>query len=760
MKWLLLLFAAGLQRCDADASLVSFDATKPNVIQRVVALMEELKEKIRNDGELEQASYDKYACWCEDTLGKKAADIAAAKEEIDALQKEIEKLTAEIATHDAEIKDLKKLVAANIEEQREATEVREKEKADYEEEKNENEQCMGAVEAAIKVLSGAGTGKKAALVATMREAQILSVVAGVKGMLKNAAVIKSVSASDMKIVEKFVERPEDFMGSHSAGIEEPTKPMEVKQGVFYPNELGGFLSAIQLDNTNPYGDYAPQSTRVSGVLKSMYDTFAMDLEKLHVEEANRQKSFEELMKTKQAELESLQASLDQQTLYSAEKTKQLADTKVDRQNTKEQLEADEAFFAQAKESCKIKAGHWAQRTMMRTEEMKGIDNAVQLLSGENAGIFENATSTFLQISSDRQEEGSIAHITRTQAYHKLQSLASQYQNMKIAKMAMALSSGGHFDDVIVSIDRMIEVLRKEEQDDITERDWCENRQNKNKNDDEDLKFDLEKLDEELKRAGDEKKELIKEIAELEEQMNETQDAMDELLAQRNEAEAKFRQAVKDDTDAILLLDKAIEALSEYYKRNKMPIGLAQASKKAAVSMLQEHSDVGVVRAHSFVNAAPAPEYSDDEETPPETIFEDGNYAGHSSEAGGLVAILKMIQEDFQKEIDTARKEDAESQAAYEADRADLQKVLDKLTQSRNAKDKELAELNMKIAMMEGAQGQKKNQKKLEGEKKLTLEDQCGWVKTHFETRRDKRKAEMDGLVEAKNYLAGMDSEQA
>jgi len=34
---------------------------------------------------------------------------------------------------------------------------------------------------------------------------------------------------------------------------------------------------------------------------------------------------------------------------------------------------------------------------------------------------------------------------------------------------------------------------------------------------------------------------------------------------------------------------------------------------------------------------------------------------------------------------------------------------------------------------------------------------CAWVKSHFESRRDKRKAEIDGLVEAKNFLAGVDA---
>ena len=39
----------------------------------------------------------------------------------------------------------------------------------------------------------------------------------------------------------------------------------------------------------------------------------------------------------------------------------------------------------------------------------------------------------------------------------------------------------------------------------------------------------------------------------------------------------------------------------------------------------------------------------------------------------------------------------------------------------------------------------------------SLSTDCAWVKTTFKTRREKRKLEMDGLVEAKDFLAGVDS---
>merc|ERR1719299_344916 len=83
---------------------------------------------------------------------------------------------------------------------------------------------------------------------------------------------------------------------------------------------------VQTGN-NPFGDYAPQSTQIQGILKGMYDGFTSDLEKDNAAEAEKQKSFEALLATKKAELATLEATLETQELDAAEATKTLADSK-------------------------------------------------------------------------------------------------------------------------------------------------------------------------------------------------------------------------------------------------------------------------------------------------------------------------------------------------------------------------------------------------------------------------------------------------
>merc|ERR1719217_1084721 len=188
-------FGACLTVLALVGGVAAFSTDKPTAMAQTVKLIQNLEAQVKKDGKKEQESFDKYACWCEKTMERKASDISNAKELIAETEILIKKLKGEIASHGAEIAQLKKDLAQNAEAVKDATGVRSKENKDYAGERTESEQCIGALEAAIKVLTGAGT-KKAGFLETMHEAQLLSVVAGVKTALKHKAVVESVSDRD------------------------------------------------------------------------------------------------------------------------------------------------------------------------------------------------------------------------------------------------------------------------------------------------------------------------------------------------------------------------------------------------------------------------------------------------------------------------------------------------------------------------------------------------------------------------------------
>jgi predicted nucleic acid-binding Zn-ribbon protein len=276
-------------------------------VTKVVELIQELKAKIEADGKTEQKVYDKFACWCEKTTARKAAAIEKAKADIEAMQQLILELKAKVATLGAEIAQLEKDIAGMSEALKEAAALREKENAEYLKERSETEQCIGALEHAIKTLQGAGTGKASVLQkgvteSALQQAELDSAAAGVRSALRRVPK-DTMTPEDMRTVQDFVQDPTRFWSSSKTSF-----------------------SGAQIAQ-NPFGDYAPASTVIQGILKEMYDGFTSSLEEANADEASKAKEFEDLYGIKAAEVNTLESTLAKKSEDKAESEKTLADTK-------------------------------------------------------------------------------------------------------------------------------------------------------------------------------------------------------------------------------------------------------------------------------------------------------------------------------------------------------------------------------------------------------------------------------------------------
>jgi len=473
------------------------------------------------------------------------------------------------------------------------------------------------------------------------------------------------------------------------------------------------MSAIQIAQ-NPFGDYAPQSTQIQGILKSLYDSFTSDLEKANVETADKQKSFEEWMETKKESIKTMSETLENEEMDESEKTKTVAESREIIDKSKDSLEADEEMFAQAKKSCKEKAFEWNQRAHLRTQELAGIGKAIEILTDPDAAeTLKAAQETFLQISSKKQNKKG------RRAFTTLKKISSEFQSLSIARLAVMVQTGGHFDKVIVQIDGMIADMRTEEQEDIEHRDRCQGDVNQNVNEIADLEHSVSKIDKEIETLNFGKDELNTKIDDLETSIRKTKDDIKVLKELRKEEYNEFKEALKQDQEAIPIIEEAIAELSRFYNENKIPLELVQEA-----------------------------------EPRPNTNFH-GKYEGGSSRS--VVAMMKMIAEDLKNEIKTASEEDSEADEAYIKSRNAMQRTVEKQTESKDLAERDSSELVVKISKLDEQKGEFNSDLGAANDDKSALEKDCGWVKTHFKKRQDARKSEIAGLTEAKNYLAGIDS---
>jgi len=605
----------------------------------------------------------------------------------------IKKLKGELGAHSSEVEQLKKDIKENEEAQQEASEVRAKENEDYVADKSEAEQCIGALEAAIKVLRGAGTGSKGFL-QSFKEAQLISVAADVQRVFRRDWS-EIASEEDIDKVKSFFANPRQA------------------------------ISALQV-GTSPYGDYAPQSTQIQGILKGMYDAFAASLEKANAEEAAKEKAFEDLMETKANELQTLQATLEAQETDEAHKDMKLSESISTRDDSKKQVSADEEFFEDTKKSCNRKANQWAVRSRMRAEELVSIQTAIGILGDSKAmEVFNSSSSSFLQISSSNKGR-------RVKTYKKLKRLSAKYGGLALAQVAAQFKSSGHFTKVIAQVDSMIALLMREETADVAARDRCESQAADNAGKMEDLAHDKERLEEEIARHSNLKKELTDRVETLTKAIDATKIEMEDRLELRNEEHKDFVQALQADAGAADLLKRAITVVTDFFRKNKIPLSLEQSQTTEL-----------------------EPEYSADPFKEPETSWSaDNTYKSRKSQAGNVISVMSAILEKTRNKIKVDRQDDAEAAESFLRDKQASEKVLQTQQTSMAEAAQELSSLEIQTADKEESLDETKDELEAKKDAAKTLETDCAWVSTNFSKRREKRKTEIEGLREAKNALAG------
>jgi len=244
-----------------------------------------------------------------------------------------------------------------------------------------------------------------------------------------------------------------------------------------------------------------------------------------------------------------------------------------------------------------------------------------------------------------------------------------------------------------------------------------------------LDSNIGKASADLGRLADSTTQLKATLTSLKADIAETDSDMKSLLDMRNAESKTFKKALKDDADAVDLIGKAIVSLSEFYKNNKIPLELVQNKQ---------------------------PEYTVDKDKAPETSFSGGDYGGRQGESGGIIAILEMIKEDTENEMKVSRQDDADAEAGYEKNRGALKATLDAQIATKVQTEKELAATQEKTADMEEFKAAQLADQAEEQKLAASITKDCAWVDSHFDSRRDARKAEIDGLVEAKSSLAGVE----
>jgi len=489
-----------------------------------------------------------------------------------------------------------------------------------------------------------------------------------------------------------------------------------------PSKKQGFLQVE--GDTN--GDYEESGGAAMGIIETTLEDFEKDLATANEEYAAKEKKFNDLIGELKEEKKDLEKFLGEQKSSNGESGKTLSEKKALKDDTQAELAANEALKTNTEDSLKEKTYQYNNRVKLRLQEMAGIDQAISILTSDDAKktFAGSAKVNFLQMAREQTEEQTEQQdMLRTKAYKVLKEISTEYHDLRLAQLAVRVKSAGHFDKVIDRIDNQIKHLREEEQEDVEHRDRCQDQMADNAAEIATLTDTAAKAGTLVSRLKEEAKEMQGDLEELREEIKENEDDMAESEAERKEERSKHLVALKHDKEALALLEDAIVSIKAFYKDNK-------------IAVLQQ-------------NAEPAPD-----KTAPDVGFGDKNYEGGKDSTKGLLGMMDMVREDMANEIKSGKADDKKNQELFEKERMTIQELLDTQKKKEIESVKALAEKEDETSDKEDFKADTASSLEDAGKEKGSLEKDCAWVKTNFASRREKRKVEIEGLTEAKGLLAG------
>jgi len=654
-------------------ALAASDKITP--VQKVIELMNNMVEKGKKEKGDEAIQFASFKTFCDNTVAAKQAAIAEAGEMIETLTADIEKYEAEAATLSKEIAALEADISTWEGDTNAAVKVREIEHTDYVATHKDYSESISALEGAIAVLKKtSGDVKQAA-------AALTQVASG-----------RLFPAESRKIINAFL-----TMGT---------------------DESHGLKMSAPEANA-----YEFQSQGVVDMLEKLLGKFDDELSVLEEEEGEAVHSFDMLKADLGNQLDAARSANSEKSQAKAKALQGAADSKGALQDTVTTRDDDAKYAADLTATCEQKSTDFANRQLLRAEEIEAISKAIEIIAG---GAVSGASEThlpqlvqvkgtsFAQLRSDGQTPAQMKVISF------LNKRAKELNSRVLAVFATRVAADP-FKKVKKLIKDLIVKLMEEANAEVEQKGYCDKEMATNEHTRKTkteavvmLTAEIDELTASVAALGEQMTDLTKAISELDA-------AVAKATEERVAESEKNKITIKDAQGAQTAVAQALSVLNEFYAKAATATSFAQSGARAE----------------------------------PE-IFGDEPYKGMGAESGGVVGMIEVIQSDFARlEAETSAAE-AEASKQYDefiqdskVDKVQKSADLDHATESKQAQESELQE---KKVDLEGTQ------KELDAALAYyeKLKPTCVGEEESFEDRVKARKEEIESLKTALQILNGED----
>jgi hypothetical protein len=674
-------------------------------ISRVVELLQGLAAKVEADGKMEEDLFETYVCWYKTVIKAKEASNAAAKDRIESLEAYIADIEAGRIEFSSERTDLEAQIKKLHEEIEQAEDIRDKEHEDYLAAKDEMEKAIAALEEAVKTLDEA----------TFVQEHKGSMLSFRREVSKFEGEQHAESAAALK---RAIELGKNYLSKGDAA--------------FLERLLSGEVPEVDWKKLNRKATfkmkYKARSTKILKMMQDMLQTFQDNLADATAKEEEAKATFDKLMKSKNAELDTAQQALTDMSAEGGARDLNKQEAQQELDDLKKQVEDDTKFMADTEEHHAMKLEEWKKRKELRTGEIGAINEAIHVLnSDESRDTFKKSFKSqgylLLQKSTVSKR-----HLEKASAVLRQAGLAAR--DSRLTALAIRAKGFGDQQDsinkVIEAIDKMIKTLKDEEAEDLKSKEECEKTRMEQTKDARTFSLEVDDASDAISREKAKIAEWKAEIAEKEAEIKKNEEDLDAATKARADEKAEFETNKSDDEAAAGLIEKAMDVLKSFYDEN---FSLLQGAKQPPV-----------------VEAGKAP-------PPPPPTFE-GDYGGAQGESKGIQMILQMILDDVKDDIKKSEEAEKAAVEAFEKLKADLEAAIKDANEAIADFEKKVAESETEIEDQTSAKQDSKKNLDSTLKEIASQEPGCNFMTINFATRTVNRKMEIDGLLKAKTILEG------
>merc|ERR1719156_505593 len=296
-----------------------------------------------------------------------------------------------------------------------------------------------------------------------------------------------------------------------------------------------------------------------------------------------------------------------------------------------------------------------------------------------------------------------------------------------------------FSKVLEQIDGMVDVLKKEQADDDSQKDFCNADLAKAEDEKSATESAIETSTAAISEMSSSSASLADEIKTLNAEVVALDKAVAEATEQRKAEHAEFLQFQTENNAAVQLIEKAKNHLFKFYRPN--------LHKEAPKKELTDEEKILAASGRSDMIATDAPVMIAG------TTETWGAYQKKDGKSNGVIALMEMLVKELQGDMTTAEHDEETGQKDYERLMANSQASREQNVEGIT--DKEAAKADMDVKVEQAKQQLSSQQAALGNVKQyiLTLHGQCDFLTENYDLRKAARTSELESLANAKAVLS-------